>query len=103
MFPKIRKWTSPRRWHRIFLAGIFLLACVALYFSLPQEARFRYEYQKGRPWMHATLYAPYNFAIQKSELELVHEKDSLLKDQIPYFIYADSITQHEIRDLAKKY
>jgi putative nucleotidyltransferase with HDIG domain len=101
MEPKIRKRMSPKRWHRIFLASIFLLTGVALYFLLPQEARFRYEYQKGRPWMHATLFAPYNFAIAKSESEIVHEKDSLLKDQIPYFIFADSISQREVSMLSK--
>ena len=101
MEPKIRKRMSPKRWHRIFLVSIFLLTSVALYFLLPQEARFRYEYQKGRPWMHATLFAPYNFAIAKSESEIVHEKDSLLRGQIPYFIFADSISQREVSMLSK--
>ncbi len=92
----IRKWIGPKQGHKIFLAGLFLITGFALYLSLPQEARFRYEYQKGRPWMHATLYAPYNFAIQKSEQEILHERDSLLKNQIPYFIYTDSIVQRQI-------
>ena len=96
MNPEIRKWFTPVQLHRIFLAAIFLFTGIVLYFALPQEARFRYEYQKGRPWMHATLYAPYNFAIQKSELEYKHEKDSLLKQQVPYFVYADSVTQFQL-------
>ncbi len=45
--------------------------------------------------MHTTLFAPYNFAIIKSEQELVHEKDSLLKEQTPYFVFADSVTRQE--------
>jgi len=97
----IRKWIGPKLGHRIFLAGLFLMTGIALYFSLPQEARFRYEYQKGRPWMHATLYAPYNFAIIKSEQEILHERDSLLKDRIPYFVYADSISRTQIDMLEK--
>ena len=101
MTPKIRKWIGPKKWHRIFLATLFIVSSIALYLSLPREARFRYEYQKGRPWMHATLYAPYNFAIIKSELEIAHEKDSLLKSQTPYFIYADSVVQHEMAVLGK--
>ena len=96
MNSKIRKWLSPGQLHRLFLVAIFLFSAIVLYFSLPQEARFRYEYQKGRPWMHATLYAPYNFAIQKSELEFKHEKDSLLKEQVPYFVYADSIALRQL-------
>lgn len=98
---KMQKWNQTKKVHRIFLAFIFILTGIALYFSLPKEARFRYEYQKGRPWMHNTLYAPYNFAIQKSEAEFQHEKDSLLKEQVPYFVYADSVSRGELQLLGK--
>ena len=77
------------------------MTSIALYFSLPQDARFRYEYQKGRPWLHATLFAPYNFAIQKSEAEITQEKDSLLRDLVPYFVYADTVNQRELSRLSK--
>jgi len=96
-----RKRLSPKQGHRIYLAALFLVTTVALYFALPQEARFRYEYQKGRPWMHATLFAPYNFAILKSDSEIIHEKDSLLKEQIPYLVYADSVTKLKMVTLSK--
>ena len=96
-----RKRLSPKQGHRIYLAALFLVTTVALYFALPQEARFRYEYQKGRPWMHTTLFAPYNFAILKSESEIIHEKDSLLKEQIPYLVYADSVTKLKMVTLSK--
>lgn len=102
MNPEFRKWFSPNQLHWLFLLAIFLFSGFVLYFALPQEARFRYEYQKGRPWMHATLYAPYNFAIQKTELEFKHEKDSLLKQQVPYFVYADSIKKLQIELLTKE-
>jgi hypothetical protein len=98
---KKQKWMSQKKGHRIFLAAIFILTGIALYFSLPKEARFRYEYQKGRPWMHNTLFAPYSFAIQKSEAEFQHEKDSLLKEQVPYFVFADSISKNQILLLNK--
>ncbi|MCE1199770.1 MAG: HDIG domain-containing protein [Marinilabiliales bacterium] len=101
MRPKWRNWNSPVKKHRIYLILVFLLTGVALYFSLPQEARFRYEYQKGRPWMHASLFAPYNFAIVKSEQELSAEKDSLLSDFVPYLIHSDSVSKHEMLMLAK--
>ena len=101
MNAKIRNWMSRKKWHNLYLATLFLLIGIALYFALPQEARFKYEYQKGRPWMHATLYAPYNFAIIKSELEIAGEKDSLLKEQVPYFVFADSIAQREMAQLSK--
>ncbi len=97
----LRKRINPKTGHRFFLVALFLLTSVALYFSLPQDARFRYEYQKGRPWLHETLYAPYNFAIQKSDSEISFEKDSLLKELIPYFVYADTVTKREMEHLSK--
>ncbi len=51
--------------------------------------------------MHATLFAPYNFAIVKSDLEMAHEKDSLLKEQTPYFSFADTIILRELARLNK--
>ncbi|MCK9411980.1 MAG: HDIG domain-containing protein [Prolixibacteraceae bacterium] len=95
-----RKRLSPKQGHRIYLAALFLVTTIALYFALPQEARFRYEYQKGRPWMHTTLFAPYNFAVLKSDSEINHEKDSLLKEQIPYLVYADSVTKVKMVSLS---
>jgi len=97
----IRKRFSPKTGHRIFLAALFLISGITLYFSLPQDARFKYEYQKGRPWLHATLYAPYNFAIQKSDAEILQEKDSLLRDLVPYYVYADTVNQRELSLLSK--
>jgi hypothetical protein len=96
-----RKRLSLKQGHRIYLAALFMVTTVALYFALPQEARFRYEYQKGRPWMHATLFAPYNFAILKSDSEISHEKDSLLKEQIPYLVFADSVAKLKMGALSK--
>lgn len=39
---------------------------------LPKEGKFKYEYQKGKPWMHEDLIAPFDFAINKpmEEIEL---------------------------------
>jgi cyclic-di-AMP phosphodiesterase PgpH len=51
----------------------------------PREAKFRYEFQKGRPWMHETLIAPFDFPIFKSDARLKAEKDSLLKTLLLYF------------------
>lgn len=52
--------------------------------------------------MHATLYAPFDFAIVKSDQEIRHEKDSLLKEQIPYCVFVDSVTQRAISSLGQE-
>ncbi|MFN8206678.1 MAG: HDIG domain-containing protein [Bacteroidales bacterium] len=69
------------------LSRVFLYLCtiLVLFWMFPREAKFRYEFQKGRPWMHETLIAPFDFPIYKSDAILKAEKDSLLKTLLLYF------------------
>src|SRR5690606_33435853 len=41
--------------------------------------------QKGKPWPHDDLIAPFNFAIHKAPNEIQSEKDILIKEHKPYF------------------
>ncbi|MBN2610852.1 MAG: HDIG domain-containing protein [Bacteroidales bacterium] len=79
-----------------FIRSNFKLITVIFYFALsaliiaylfPKEGKFRYEFQKSRPWMHEDLQAPFDFPILKSMQELARERDSVLKDFKPYFDY----------------
>ena len=97
-----RKWFESERWHTIYITSIFIITAIVLYFALPQEGRFRYEFQKGRPWMHATLIAPFNIAIMKSDQTISGERDSLLNSLIPYFQYYDSVGKQQIIALSAK-
>ncbi len=51
----------------------------------PNIGNFKYEYQKGKPWMHETLIAPFDFAILKTENEISKERDSILNKFYPFF------------------
>jgi len=97
-----KKWFESASWHTIYLTSLFIITAVILYFALPQEGRFPYEFQKGRPWMHAALIAPYNFAIMKSDATINEERDSLLKSLTPYFLYLDSVDKQHITNLSSK-
>lgn len=71
---------------KLFLQiALFALTAVALYFILPGEPKFKYEYQKGLPWRHENLVAPFDFAILKSANELEDEKAEQINSLIPYF------------------
>ena len=102
MNPDKKKWFESESWHTIYLTSIFVITGVILYFMLPQEGRFRYEFQKGRPWMHATLIAPFDFAIMKSEQTISEERDSLMKSLTPYFLLHDTIGQQQMQLLSSK-
>ncbi len=64
---------------------LFILSIVILAFILPKEGKFKYEFSKGKPWMHQNLIAPFDFAIFKTADELEAEKKQLAKDILPYF------------------
>lgn len=49
---------------------LFVVAGMAIVLMLPKEGKFKYEYQKGRPWSHEDLVAEFDFAIQKPKEEL---------------------------------
>lgn len=71
----------------ISFLGMFLITALLILYILPREGKFRYDYQRGRPWLHETLIAPFNFPIYKSEAELNAERDSVLADFRQYFQY----------------
>jgi cyclic-di-AMP phosphodiesterase PgpH len=64
---------------------LFGLSIVILVLILPKEGKFKYEFRKGKPWMHQNLIAPFDFAILKTAEELDAEKQQLLKNIVPYF------------------
>jgi cyclic-di-AMP phosphodiesterase PgpH len=100
MNPGQTNWFNSSRWHKAYLALVFIATLAALYFALPQEGRFRYEFQKGRPWMHETLIAPFNFAIMKPDKVINAERDSMLNALIPYFSFHDSVAADQMNSLA---
>lgn len=62
------------------------MACSFLVVYLfPKGAKFKYEFQKGKPWQYASLYAPFDFSILKSSNELEAEKQVILDAQFPYY------------------
>ena len=69
----------------IFRAFLFILTIAIIVYVFPREGKFRYEFQKGRPWLHENLFAPFDFAIYKSDKQLQDENDSILKTYHPYF------------------
>ncbi|MEA1898690.1 MAG: HDIG domain-containing protein [Bacteroidota bacterium] len=64
---------------------ILLGAVLIIVYLFPGESKFKYEFSKGKPWMHEDMIAEYNFPIYKTDAELTSERDSILKEYKPYF------------------
>jgi len=66
--------------------GVLLLASLAILVSFfPKETKFKFEYFKGRPWMHEDLIAPFDFAILKAPDEIDSEKSEISDNREFYF------------------
>ena len=78
--------------------SLFVLTAVALYLILPGEPKFKYEYQRGFPWQHENLVAPFDFAILKTANELDDEKTEQINSLVPYF---SNDTTQKVESLAR--
>ena len=87
-------------------AGVFLMFLISAFiivYLFPREGKFRYEFQKGKPWLHETLIAPFSFPIYKLEAELEAERDSVLKLFVPYFSADTTVLPKAQEDFLSRY
>ena len=75
----------------LFIASIIIVVAIS-----PREGKFRYEYQKGKPWLGSSLIAPRDFPVLKPENELNRERDSILSNFSPYFKLDVQVEKDEI-------
>ncbi len=71
--------------HMITKILLFAAVIILIVIVLPKEGRFRYEFSKGKPWLHNDLYAPFDFAIIKFDEELKAEQEQVLASLTPFF------------------
>ena len=60
--------------------------CVAIItLFLPKQARFRFEYERGKTWMQKDLFSPHSFAIRKTNAEIEKDREDILKSVLPVY------------------
>lgn len=64
---------------------MMVLSVIIICIFLPKQPRFRFEYEKGKIWMHEDLIAPYNFAILKTTSEIKADRDQVLQSVYPVY------------------
>lgn len=80
--------------YKIYIAfGVLAIIMIFLY---PQEGRFQYEYQKGRPWVYETLISTIDFPILKTQEEILKEKEKRASEMVDYFILDEKIGANKI-------
>ncbi|MCD6354218.1 MAG: HDIG domain-containing protein [Prolixibacteraceae bacterium] len=91
---KIKRYAEVFYW--VF---VFLVTAALLFLILPGEPKFKYEYQKGFPWRHENLVAPFDFAILKTAKEIEDERNERIKMVVPYFKMDTTLLEAKITQL----
>ena len=81
-----------RKQSLIYKYILYFLTVACIVFFFPRGGKFKYEFQKGKPWQYDNLYAPFDFSIQKSEEEIAAERDAIEFDHIDYYQFDSRVT-----------
>jgi putative nucleotidyltransferase with HDIG domain len=75
----------------IYKIILYVLTVVLIVFLFPKGGKFKYDYLKGKPWLYENYYAPFNFAIQKTQESIDAEKLTIEKNTKLYFEYNEEV------------
>ncbi|MDT0690071.1 HDIG domain-containing protein [Salegentibacter sp. F188] len=76
--------------YKVFL---FILTAVLIVYLLPKGGKFKYDIPKNKPWQYENLYAPFDFAILKTEEEIQEERQEIRNSLIPYYEFDTAVAE----------
>lgn len=79
------------------------LCVVIITWFLPKQARFRFEYERGKVWMQKDLFSPYSFAIKKTNAEIERDREEILKSVLPIYQNDPESVQNSIDALNSEF
>ncbi|QQL50833.1 HD family phosphohydrolase [Mucilaginibacter ginkgonis] len=75
---------------------LMILASICfIVLTLPKQAKFRYEYEKGRVWNQKDLISPYSFAILKTPQEIDNDRAAALNTVKPIYQLNEDVKQQQ--------
>ena len=75
----------------VYKVILFLITASVIVYLFPKGGQFKYDFNKGKPWQYDNLYAPFDFAIEKTDEEITEEKKEIEVDSKLYFLYDQAI------------
>src|SRR5690606_4805380 len=88
--------------HKIFKLLLIIVAIGTIVSIFPREGKFKYEFQKGKPWIHETLIAPFDFAIAKTTQEIEDEKEKIVQGRKLFFIKKPNLKEKSVVGFSEK-
>ncbi len=78
--------------HSLIYKGLlFICTTFLIVYLFPKSGKFKYNFEKGKPWQSESLQAPFNFAIKKTDKEVASEKKNIVDNATLYFDIDNSI------------
>ncbi|WP_375242452.1 HD family phosphohydrolase [Lacinutrix sp.] len=81
----------------VYKVLLFIVTTFLIVYLFPKSGKFKYDFEKGKPWQSETLYAPFDFAIQKTSEELALEKEEIEKTATKYFSIDTTIKSNVLK------
>lgn len=75
----------------IYKIILFILTTIVIVYLFPKGGQFKYDFSNGQLWKYDNLYAPFDFAIQKTANEIASEKKEIILNSKQYFEYNNAI------------
>ena len=88
---------------QLFRIFLFLLTLAVIVYVFPRQAKFKYEFTKGKPWMHETIIAPFDFSILKSTDEIKREQEIINSEHTSIFNYNADIFELKAEDYINQF
>ena len=81
--------TFLNKWYKnhalVYKILLFVVTTLFIVYLFPKTGKFRYSFENGKPWQSENLYAPFNFAIKKSQDEIDKERRAIEENSPVYF------------------
>ena len=77
----------------IYKVLLFIVITATIVYLFPKGGQFKYNIQKGKPWPYENLYAPFDFAILKSEEDLKKEREEIEANKQLFFSVREGVLE----------
>ncbi|RSK38568.1 HD family phosphohydrolase [Mangrovimonas spongiae] len=82
---------------------LYISATFLIVYLFPKSGKFKYNFERGKPWQSENLYAPFDFAIKKTSSEVNAEKNEARNQAILYFNLDPDVKQQVTASFLEQY
>lgn len=87
----------------IYKILLFIITTLFVVYLFPKTGKFRYSFEKGKPWQSENLYAPFDFAIKKTAEEINDEIEDIKSKSPVYFEVDTTVVTKVLRNYKERF